>query len=285
MSAPAEALRTRGLLLAPIDDALQHASAPGGPPDEDAHEARKSLKKARAALRMLRPALGETAYRRENAVLRDASRAISVLRDAKAQLDVLASIRDRYARRWPADELAPLEQRMRAELERLRALLHRPESNARRAVALIEQSRRRVVRLTDRVLDPGDVDAALATIYRRGRKRFRRAANGAQEDALHEWRKQTKYLSNAIRLTSNGDAGERDAIAKRAERLADRLGDEHDLAVLAERVVHDEPALGALASSRLQRLIEQRREKLRRKALRLGAKVYGRKPSRALHGG
>ena len=58
---------------------------------------------------------GELLIRRASLRPCDASRFISVLRDAKAQLDVLASIRDRYARRWPADELAPLQQRMCAK--------------------------------------------------------------------------------------------------------------------------------------------------------------------------
>ena len=284
MSAAAEALRPRTLLFGPIDDALERASAPHGPSDEDAHEARKSLKKARAALRVVRHTLGEKAYHRENAALRDASRGISVLRDAKVQLDVLASIRDHYARRWPPDELTPLQQRMHAEFDRARTELRRPESGTRRAVALIRQSRRRIARLSDDVLDDDDVSVALVDIYRRGRKQFRHAAGSAESSLLHEWRKQTKYLSNAIALTLDGDAGGRGAIAKRAKRLADQLGDEHDLAVLAERVVHDEPMLGALIAARLQRLIEQRREKLRRKALRLGAKVYRLKPSQALDG-
>jgi CHAD domain-containing protein len=282
MSAAPEAPRIRSLLFGPIDDALEHASAPHGPSDEDAHETRKSLKKARAALRVARQTLGEKAYHRENAALRDASRGISVLRDAKVQFDVLASLRDRYARRRPPDELAPLQQRMHAELDRARAELRHREGAARRAVALIRQSRRRIARMSDEVLDDDRVRAALAAIYRRGRKRFRHAAESAEGSVLHEWRKQTKYLANAIALTSNGAARGRGAIAKRAERLADQLGDEHDLAVLAERIVHDEPVLGPLTAARLQRLIKQRRGKLRRKALRLGAKLYKRKPSRAL---
>jgi hypothetical protein len=130
---------------------------------------------------------------------------------------VLGSIRNRYAGQWPVDELAPLERRMHAELDHLRAELHRPDSEARHAVALIEQSRRRIVRLSHRVLNAEAVGAALADIYRRGRKRFRRAANGAEANALHEWRKQTKYLSNAIQLTSNRDTREQSTIAKRAK--------------------------------------------------------------------
>jgi CHAD domain-containing protein len=275
-------IRGGALLLAPIDSALRHARARGGPSDEDAHEARKALKKARAALRVLRPILADTAYRRENASLRDASRAISTVRDAKAQLDVLVAMRDRYARRWPADELAPLEQRMRAELDDARAQLHGARSNARRAVGLIEQTRRRLARVPNATLDATALEAALASIYKRARKRFRGATIDGNAEALHEWRKQTKYLANAIRLTSNGREVGRASLAKRAETLADRLGDEHDLAVFSERVVRDETVVGALTASRLQRLIERRRAKLRCEALRLGAKTFAKNAKRAL---
>jgi hypothetical protein len=51
--------------------------------------------------------------------------------------------------------------------------------------------------------------------------------------------------------------------------------------VLAERGVHEEPLLGALISSRLQRLIERRRKKLRLKALRLGEGVSEKTEPRA----
>src|SRR5262245_12594335 len=76
--------------------------------DDSAHEARKQLKRARAALRLLRPTLGDKIYRRENQALRDVSRVVSPLRDARAQLDVLDALRGRHSRRLAPEELAPL---------------------------------------------------------------------------------------------------------------------------------------------------------------------------------
>lgn len=46
------------------------------------HGARKALKRARANLRLLRDAVGKTAYICENVVLRDAARPLSGVRDA-----------------------------------------------------------------------------------------------------------------------------------------------------------------------------------------------------------
>src|SRR4029453_4660084 len=55
--------------------------------DETVHDARKRLKRARAGLRLLRAALGNRAYRRENRALRDAARPLSEARDAKVLVE------------------------------------------------------------------------------------------------------------------------------------------------------------------------------------------------------
>src|SRR5690349_17569591 len=51
--------------------------------DDTVHEVRKSLKRLRALLRLLRHSLGRDEYRRENLALRDAARPLAVVRDAK----------------------------------------------------------------------------------------------------------------------------------------------------------------------------------------------------------
>ena len=57
--------------------------------DSEVHKARQALKKARASLRLLRPALSASAYRQENTRLRDAARPLSATRDAHVVPDTL----------------------------------------------------------------------------------------------------------------------------------------------------------------------------------------------------
>src|SRR6202012_843867 len=69
----------------------------GGPLDGDAlaegiHGARKDLKKARAALRLVREEVGEETFKRENHALRDAARMLSASRGAAAKLETLAAL-------------------------------------------------------------------------------------------------------------------------------------------------------------------------------------------------
>lgn len=63
--------------------------------DEPLHEARKQMKRTRAGLRLLRDALGETAYRRLNRSARDPARPLTPIRDAKVLRDALANVLQR----------------------------------------------------------------------------------------------------------------------------------------------------------------------------------------------
>jgi len=93
--------------------------------DARAHDARKYLKRARAALRLLRANLGDATYHRENRALRDASRAISSLRDAKAQVDTLETLTRGHPQALSFSEIFPLEVQLRTGLGQMRARARR----------------------------------------------------------------------------------------------------------------------------------------------------------------
>src|SRR6202000_553893 len=142
---------------------------------------------------------------------------------------------------------------------------------------------------------------ALERIYGKGRKRMRKAAKARGERnrtrAFHEWRKRVKDLRDAAEMLdrsgAEGAEGKRRGktaqrefakrIARRADDLGELLGEEHDLAVLSERVRAEAKArrgpgtVGAKTRKLLLARIAKRRKKLRRRALRSGQKLYERK--------
>ena len=75
-------------------------------------------------------------------------------------------------------------------------------------------------------------------------------------------------------------------LAKRADKLQERLGDEHDLALLAARVSASGGPLAGKGKRRrrtrkaLLKLIARRRKRLRKRALREGKRLYKSKPKR-----
>ena len=90
-----------------IGEALEEVSLPPPISDEAIHDARKALKKARAALRLLQDGMSKTTYQLENSRLRDSGRFLSPFRDAKSLIDAFDSLRDRYGDGFEALSLPP----------------------------------------------------------------------------------------------------------------------------------------------------------------------------------
>jgi hypothetical protein len=147
-----------------------------------------------------------------------------------------------------------------------------------RAAALeqLRTTRSRVSRWRLRDSDRKTARQGLRRIYRDGQRRRRVARKAGSSQALHAWRKRVKdlrYLAEALKLRD---------LASDADRLGETLGEEHDLALLAECLrTHRDCFKGERATRKtLQKLIARRRERLRRRAMRLGKRLYRHKPKR-----
>jgi len=120
--------------------------------------------------------------------------------------------------------------------------------------------------------------AGILKSYMTGRKAFAKARRRPSTARLHEWRKQAKYLANELDMARRLLHLKLGKMHRQAERLADVLGEDHDLALLRAwlRGSHDAAELGGRGSERhkLERRIRRRRDKLQVKALRLGKRLY-----------
>ena len=115
-------------------------------------------------------------------------------------------------------------------------------------------------------------------IYRRGRRALRTACREPNVENLHELRKRAKDLWHAAQLVRERRPKRAKTLARRAHTLSDLLGEEHDLAILTERVSNEPAHLEPAELELLQKLIKRRRQRLRRQALSCAARVYNRKP-------
>jgi len=271
----------RTSLLLSLGSAIRFFEGTASLSDQRAHDARKHLKEARAALRVLRPELGDSVYRRENRVFRDASRAISPLRDAKAQVDVLTAIRDRYPYDLPCAGLAPLENSLRGKLERTRGRVRTSAPVLHRTMQSLKRSRQRLRSITRKQKAP-TVGKGLRRIYAQARKSFAIAKNKPTPVLLHDWRKKTKYLYNAVKALDVRKRSRSGVVGTRAYRLGSWLGEEHDLVLLSHEL---RPAANHLSPSvrhALKTAIDHRRTRLQKKAFRLGKKVYADRPKKTI---
>jgi CHAD domain-containing protein len=242
--------------------------------DADVHSARKAVKRARAAVRLMRDALPPAAYKRENAALRDASRPLGAARDARVLVDSLGRLEKLYG---PAarHSVSPAFSRI---LDRERDKAHRGNTRASREELLAVARRMAACKIESRSWK--DIGSGLERTYRRGRKEMHRAQAEPTPECLHEWRKQTKYLWHQLQIFEPLAPGRIGELADQAHKLADYLGDDHDLAVLREKAVAHEPAFGSTGNGALLALIDRCQARLREKAFLLGARIYEEKPRR-----
>ena len=316
------------IAIGQADLAIELLQGGGGALEENAvHETRKALKRLRALLRLLEVELGAKEYARENAALRDIAARLSGARDSEVMLATFEALIARQPRKL----------RKRAGVVRLRRALMAEHERMERRTLGDEATRSAVIddlsafrgRVLQWRLGDGDgigmVEPGLERIYRQGRARYRRAAHGRGDRtrALHEWRKRVKDLRYAAEMlqrrehprtagpSKGGDgpppkstakeATRLERIARRADTLGETLGEEHDLALLAELIGAGAARKVGRGASRpgskaararigrrtrklLLKLIARRRRELRRRALRSGERLYRPAPRRFRRG-
>ena len=236
-------------------------------PVEAVHEARKDMKKLRALLRLTRGELGSKVFDRENACFRDAARELAGARDSDVMLETLAGLT--YL---PPGDGWELRKAIQADREQRLAESDR-DAAARSAVAILKEARRRV---GDWPLEHNSFDAfaqGLGKTYRQGRRAHRDALEEPAAESLHEWRKRVKDLWYHHTLLRFVWPPVVEVVGDQAHALSDRLGDDHDLAMLAAWVGEN-----ADAGPEFFAAVARRRGELQDEAFALGALVYAEKP-------
>jgi CHAD domain-containing protein len=241
---------------------------------DSVHAARKTLKKVRAVLRLVRDRLSKGAYRRENRGLREVGRALAPQRDAEVLIKTLDKLRrtgDGAARKRTLAKLdLVLQGRHR------RAFESRDHPKTLRPV--LKSAQRQAGRWPLGKLNWADLCDGLGRTYRRGREAFRDADDARTDENLHEWRKRVKDLSYQLRLVQPVCPKAIAGLEKQIKRLGDRLGEDHDLAMLeaAAKSARLEPS----EAQSLLRWIGTRRRQLQSAAFDLGRLLYKDKPAR-----
>ena len=220
------------------------------------HDFRKALRRARAVVSLLTPALGKKSARAIREELRNAFQRTGALRDASVLAAALDAVPPEPGEESPRGELheefAAAEARSRAEAaETLAAALRvvRPVPGALRV-------------LLDTGYSPRDLERGLA----RGRRRERRALALALETReladFHEWRKRVKELRYEIELLASTGTPPLKRREKRLAELAQELGQATDTIVLAGEIARHASAGGgpaaAALSERIRRLAAER---------------------------
>jgi hypothetical protein len=302
---PAEGLRR--IALGQVEVALAHLERgiDGPEPARAVHETRKALKRLRALMRLLRDELPDGAFARESTVLRDAGRRLAVAREGEVMVGTLEALLERNPKKLGRRRsLKALRDQLVDERNRATSRLLEDVAARAEVIRELRAMRSRVLQWELRDAPGMELAAAgLLRIYKQGRERFERAASGKGDRAraMHEWRKRVKDLRHAAEMLERADpdgslhlpgprrrrkqrrgrgaTGRIHRLAARADSLGEALGEDHDLAVFAERIRSDRRlVLGRGPRRALLKAVRRRRRVLRRGALRAGERIYRRRP-------
>lgn len=246
---------------------------------EGVHEARKSLKRLRAVVRLARDRLGDDVYRRENGIFRDTGRGLSGARDAEVLTETLDELVQRYRDEIGDGTFAGLREVLDADAKAAHEHIGDDTGKIDEVRATLSAARDRVV--TWPLPENGDAGMladGFERIYKRGRRALKAAERDGGDEDLHELRKRAKDLWHAAQLLRPVAPKRMKRLGRRAHGLSNLLGDDHDLAVLMEAARSHAGALRPGEDALLAALVARRRSRLQRKAIALGRRLYRRKP-------
>jgi CHAD domain-containing protein len=242
------------------------------------HDARRAIRRARAAQALLRPSLGRGQWARVSADLREAGRVLSPLRDAQSVIEAI----EEHLEEAGVVVDAPARRSLLAALRRRR---DRIVGAGAAAIAQADAALARAAAAAGD--DVAGFDAAgLAAGLALGRARLSRAlraarATGVDPDALHRVRQRARAHWLQIELLVPAWPGLLGALAGEAKKLSQALGEERDLQMLDAWLARRRAELpGSRGVAQVRADIARLREALRVRGLRQAARLCAESPRR-----
>jgi CHAD domain-containing protein len=258
-----------------LDDAIARTKPGQKNRDEAIHDVRVATKKLRALLRLVQAKSTDEVLAREMSRYRKVGRRLSDLRDATVMIAAFDGLTERYADQLSSNAFAEL----RKPFVQRRKTQRSDENKALAEVArMLTSARPRMAKWPIDEDGFGAVHQGLKRTYKKGRLLMAEAQGARSIETFHAWRKRAKDLWYQVRLFKPTWPAMLKKLADELEKLADYLSEDHDLAILRQRVLRQSPEdrnqLEALVA-----LIDQRRGELEVEANRLGKRLYVESPT------
>jgi CHAD domain-containing protein len=252
-----------------VKNAVERIRYPSNDRVEDLHSVRVTIKRLRAILRLVRPAMRKRSFDRENGRLRSAARRLSIARDADVARQTLATLPFAKQSEKDAGAVALAGFRKNGSPE--------PDiSKTMKVTALdLDETRRNLHRLQIsrgewKVIEPG-----VRKVYRQCRKRMERAVGHGDDDAYHKWRIRMKSLYYELQMLQFVWPAHLTKMVAGLNKLQDQIGADHDLVVLKRSLDRNPDRFGGSGSVEpILRSVNNKRRKLRRTTDPLGKAIF-----------
>ena len=246
-----------GVLLS----ARRSASGVADKPVESVHDFRKSIRRARSVVALLRPALGRTAADGLVEELRRAFRDTNNLRDSDVLTTTLASLSDEDPELFV--EAAEIAARLGT------APADSPDQVLKDAIPILRRLPAALEVTLPRQYSTPDLETGLERSYRRTQRAWIAARQSGADADFHSWRKRVKELRYQLELLASTGSRTLKSREKPLGDLARELGEVTDLAVLCRQIETlstvggaGEPATGSRLLERARASVKERSDAL-----------------------
>ncbi len=243
--------------------------------DRSVHEARKCLKRVRSLVRLLRPALGEKSFKREDRRIRNIARTLSRARDSQAMIETVSRIEMEDGRIWGAAEAQSLKSRLHRDRAKSERDLQR--HGLRDAIEGLRAARQhyRTLKLKAR---PRHIAEGLGETYRQSRNDFLVSYKKEREEDFHNWRKSAQQHWRQMLLLWHAWPAVLEARAELAYELSQLLGFDHDLSVLMDHMRQQEKTCSSWNGEAFYDACKSRQQIMRVSARPLGERLFSERP-------
>lgn len=246
--------------------------------DVSVHEIRKSCKRIRAVLRLIRWDIGEDLYHLENRKFRDLSRKLSCLRDYYVVISDLAD-------RFEAEELIIEEERF---IQFINYLNDKKEKEHKHLIEInvlghikevVEQSHQDLHSFDLSKLGPHTIQNGIKHIYQKSQDHIEKAQYRLTDVALHNLRKCTKYLLYQMQLVEEVWPDYFSNYSKALKSATDLIGDDHNL-VEEIAIIKSMPETILLSADKeiLIDSLDKERQQLHEETWQLMGKIFAEEP-------
>jgi CHAD domain-containing protein len=258
-----------------IEAAIAVASGEQKSDDTPVHGMRKHVKKARAALRLVRKEIGAGLFREQDHCLRDVGRITSEIRDAEVRLQTVRELQG-ISRRRRARAYPKLEGMLAMELENFMAAFAEWQTQA---VPMLERAYANVDCWPLDQFSCKQLRCAVQRTYKSARKALACAEATPTTENFHRFRTRAKRLWYGLRILRPVNPVVLKNLSDDLRSLGNLLGRAHDLSFLKDRLRRgDQKSEWEREGHKLLAVIEVSHADLQRGAVELAEHFFAERP-------
>jgi len=265
-------LGLRRIIEEQFSSAIAHLAGPLQSRQQAVHETRKSFKRIRSLLRMLRDDMPDV-FAQENARIRDLSAVLGPYRDADAMLETLEHLHQAFPELLDTSMYAAAHTALEDAREKVLQSGDGYTHDAQKVIRQLLDAKQNLPswRFPD---DLEHILPVMRSAFKRARKAGKKARHTQHIEDFHRWRKRVKDLQYQTQLLQDTPAGVTDDFRQELKSLAQLLGNHHDLSILQALLGNAEIFTDQHHAAQVLPLVKQRRKQLEQQAQETGTPLF-----------